>query len=107
MDDGTDYTAIYPLGLVPLIRLDDGALLSENAAILHYIAARYPDAGLGARDEMERARLLQWLCFIGTELHKVLLIPLFVLNWPECGKVLELGKGEFRVSFLNDFLTGR
>ena len=41
--DGADYREIYPLGLVPLLRLsDDGSLLSENAAILQYIASRFP-----------------------------------------------------------------
>src|ERR1700678_1257474 len=53
--DGVDYRGVYPLGLVPLLRLDDGALLSENAAILQYIAARYPGAELAPRDEVERA----------------------------------------------------
>jgi len=57
-----DYLQIYPLGLVPLVRLDDGSLLSENAAILQYIAARYPQAELAPRDDIERARLQQWLC---------------------------------------------
>ena len=42
--DGADYREIYPLGLVPLLRLDDGSLLSENAAILQYIASRFPEA---------------------------------------------------------------
>ena len=28
--DGSDFAEIYPLGLVPLLRLDDGSLLSEN-----------------------------------------------------------------------------
>ena len=49
--DGADYREIYPLGLVPLLRLDDGSLLSENAAILQYIASRYPDAKLAPVDE--------------------------------------------------------
>ena len=49
--DGADYREIYPLGLVPLLRLDDGSLLSENAAILQYIASRYPDAKLAPTDE--------------------------------------------------------
>src|SRR5690349_13860059 len=62
--DGADFLAIYPLGMVPLIRLDDGSILAENAAILQYIAARYPDAQLAGRDDLERARLQQWLCFI-------------------------------------------
>ena len=59
--DGADYLKVYPLGLVPLIRLDDGSLLSENAAILQYIAGRYPAAKLAPTDELSRARLQQWL----------------------------------------------
>jgi glutathione S-transferase len=55
MLDGADYLKIYPLGLVPLLRLDDGSLLSENAAILQYIAARYPNAELAQCDDMQRA----------------------------------------------------
>lgn len=105
--DGTDYRAIYPLGLVPLIRLDDGSLLSENAAILQYIAARFPDAGLGARDDLERARLQQWLCFIGTELHKALFIPLFDKKAPEGTTAHALEKGKSRLAYVNDYLAGR
>jgi glutathione S-transferase len=54
--DGADYRAIYVLGLVPLLRLDDGSLLSENAAILQYIAGRYPSAKLAPSDDIGRAR---------------------------------------------------
>src|SRR4029078_7194182 len=68
--DGVDYREIYPVGLVPLLRLDDGSLLREKAAILQYIAARYPQAELVPADAAERARVQQWLSFIGTELHK-------------------------------------
>ena len=59
--DGADYREIYPVGLVPLLRLDDGSLLRENAAILQYIAARYAQAELVPADAAERARLQQWL----------------------------------------------
>ncbi len=107
MDDGADYTAIYPLGMVPLIRLDDGSLLSENAAVLQYIAARYPEADIGPRDDTESARLQQWLCFIGTELHKALFVPLFTTNGPQGGKEHALSRGESRLAYLNDYLTGR
>jgi len=69
--DGADYREIYPVGLVPLLRLDDGSLLRENAAILQYIAARYPQAELVPADAAERARLQQWLSFIGTECTRV------------------------------------
>ncbi|MFY9892555.1 MAG: glutathione binding-like protein [Xanthobacteraceae bacterium] len=102
-----DYLQIYPLGLVPLIRLDDGSLLSENAAVLQYIAARYPQAELAPRDDIERARLQQWLCFIGTELHKGLFIPLFDQKAPDGTRAHTLKKYESRLNYLDNHLTGR
>jgi len=75
---GEDYLAINPLGMVPALRTDDGEVLTENAAILQYVADRFPGAGLAppASDAIGRARLQQWLSFIGAELHKGLMIPL-------------------------------
>jgi len=105
--DGADYRAIYALGLVPLLRLDDGSLLSENAAILQYIAGRYPSAKLAPSDDIGRARLQQWLCFIGTELHKGFFIPLFDQKAPEGTRHHTLKKYESRLKYLNDHLTGR
>jgi glutathione S-transferase len=105
--DGSDYLAVYPLGMVPAIRLDDGALLTENAAILQYVAERFPDANLAPRTGIERARLQQWLCFIGTELHKGLFLPLFDKKAPEGTVANTLAKGEPRLAFLDDHLTGR
>ena len=105
--DGADYREIYPVGLVPLLRLDDGSLLRENAAILQYIAARYPQAELVPADAAERARLQQWLSFIGTELHKGLFIPLFDQKAPEGTRPHVLKKQESRLKYLNDYLSGR
>jgi glutathione S-transferase len=105
--DGADYLKVYPLGLVPLIRLDDGSLLSENAAILQYIAGRYPAAKLAPTDELSRARLQQWLCFIGTELHKGLFVPLFDKKAPNGTRAHVLAKSRPRLDFLNGHLTRR
>ncbi|MCB8819883.1 glutathione S-transferase N-terminal domain-containing protein [Microvirga rosea] len=105
--DGEDYMTVNPLGLVPAIRTDDGEVLTENAAILQYIADRFPDAGLAPRDGMARSRLHQWLCFIGTEIHKALFVPLFDRNMPEDVKTQTLLKGDTRLAYLNDHLAGR
>jgi glutathione S-transferase len=105
--DGEDFLSIYPLGMVPLIRLDDGSILTENAAILQYIASRYPDAQMAARDDLERAKLQQWLCFIGTELHKALFIPLFEKALNDDAKRHALEKGKSRLAYLNNYLIGR
>ena len=43
---GEDYRAVNPLGYVPALRLDDGTVLTENAAILQFIADEHPAAGL-------------------------------------------------------------
>jgi glutathione S-transferase len=105
--DGEDYRQLYPLGLVPLLRLDDGAVLTENAAILQYIAGRYPEAKLAPSDTLGRARLQQWLCFIGTELHKAMFIPLFDQKAPEGTRPHTLQRYESRLAYLNEHLLDR
>src|SRR6476659_608251 len=60
-NDGSDFRQVNPLGLVPTLRTDDGQVLTENAAILQYVADRFPNAGLSAASAEERSRLHQWL----------------------------------------------
>ena len=104
---GANYFEIYPLGLVPFLRLEDGSGLSENAAILQYIASHHPGSELAPRDEKERVQLQQWLCFIGTELHKGMFIPLFDQKAPEGTRPHVLKKQESRLKYLNNYLGGR
>ncbi|HEY5763611.1 MAG TPA: glutathione transferase GstA [Rhodocyclaceae bacterium] len=68
---GIDFSTINSKGYVPVLRLDDGAFLTEGPAIVQYIADRAPDSGLApAAGTLPRYRLQEWLSFIGTELHK-------------------------------------
>lgn len=105
-EGGEDYRAINPKGLVPAIRTDDGQVLTENAAVLQYIADRYPDAGL-APQGFERYRLQQWLSFIGSELHKFVFTPLLSPKADEAAKARAREAGAERFAYLNDHLTGR
>jgi glutathione S-transferase len=107
LGDGSDYRAIYALGLVPALRTDDGQLLTENAAILQYVADRRPQSGLAPTDPTERTRLHQWLCFIGTELHKALFVPLLDKKLPAEMKAYVLDKNLSRLTYLDKYLTGR
>lgn len=107
VDGGVDYRAIYPLGLVPVLRTDDGQLLTENAAILQYVADRNPAAGLAPTDPIGRSRLHQWLCFIGTELHKALFVPLLGKDTPGAVKSWALAKNLSRLAYLDDYLRDR
>ena len=106
-NDGSDFREGNPLGLVPTLRTDDGQVLTENAAILRYVADRFPQAGISAEPGFERSRLHQWLCFIGTELHKGLFVPLLDKNAPPEMKTYILGKGLSRLDYLENYLKGR
>lgn len=74
---GEDFSKINPKGYVPALRLDDGEVLTEGAAMVQFIADRHPLAGLApANGTLERARLQEHLNFIASELHKAF-SPLF------------------------------
>ena len=107
LDNGTDFFTINPLGLVPTIRTDAGEVLTENAAILQYIADQFPASELAPQGGFARSRLQQWLCFVGTELHKALFNPLFDKKMPDEAKTRVLEKGNSRLAYLNTYLEGR
>jgi len=70
-ETGADYKAINPNGYVPALQLDDGQILTEGPAIVQYLADRVPEKRLvPPAGTMERYRLMEWLNFISTELHK-------------------------------------
>jgi glutathione S-transferase len=106
-NDGSDFRTVNPLGLVPTLRTEDGQVLTENAAILQYVADHLPEANLGTAPGMDRSRLHQWLCFIGTELHKGLFVPLLDKKATQEVKTYTLGKGLSRLDYLENYLKGR
>lgn len=75
--DGTEFNKLNPKGYVPALLLDNGELLTENAAVLQYIADRAPEKKLApANGTFERLRLQEWLAFVNSEVHKSF-APLF------------------------------
>jgi glutathione S-transferase len=106
-NDGSDFRQVNPLGLVPTLRTDDGQVLTENAAILQYVADRFPQAGIATAPGLERTRLHQWLCFIGTELHKGLFSTMLDRKAPTEVKSYILGKSLSRLDYLDSYLNGR
>lgn len=52
-EGGVDYRTINAKGLVPSLRIGDGEVLTENAAVLQYLADAFPDAAW--RRKLERS----------------------------------------------------
>ncbi|MBN8232727.1 glutathione S-transferase N-terminal domain-containing protein [Corallococcus macrosporus] len=105
--DGRDYLQVNPLGLVPALRIDNGDVLTENAAILQYLAGTLPHAALAPDDGPGRVRLQQWLSFIGTELHKATFTPLLDAKANDGAKAYALERSAARFACLEQHLTGR
>jgi glutathione S-transferase len=80
---GSDFAAISAKAYVPALQLDDGELLTEGPVISQYLADRALDEGLlppvGTR---ERYRVLSWLGYLNTEVHKRF-SPLFKVDTAE------------------------
>ena len=110
--DGQNLNAISPKGYVPVLVLDNGEVLSENVAVLSYIAS------LDASHKLAPApgtwgfyRVLEWLAFINSEIHKSF-GPMFRPNTTEDAKAaareLVLKRYELAQTMLGDkpYLTG-
>lgn len=108
LDDGTDYFTINPLGYVPLLELDDGTRLAEGPAIVQYIADQVPAKKLApAWGTLDRYRLISWLTFIGTEIHKGVFSPLFNPATPAEFKTLLKERLAGRLRWVNEQLEGK
>lgn len=107
VSDGSDFFTVNPMGQVPALRLDDGSILTENTAVLPYLADRFPASGLMPASGDERARAQQWLGFITTELHKSLFVPLLDRQSPEAMKDYVRSKADLRLGVLQKHLEGR
>ncbi|QWG24007.1 glutathione transferase GstA [Bradyrhizobium sediminis] len=71
LENGDDYLKINPKGQVPALALDNGDLVTEGPVIVQMIADKVSAKNLApARDSAERYKLLEWLNYVGTELHK-------------------------------------
>jgi GST-like protein len=71
--------AINPIGQIPTLKLPDGTVLSESAAILIHLAEQYPASGLLPAQGAARAQMLRGLVFIAANCYSAITI----LDYPE------------------------
>jgi len=109
---GEDFKAINPKGKVPTLRLDDGQVLTEGAAIVQYLADLAPASNLAPKaGTLDRVRVQEWLNYVGSEVHKAF-SPLFYAATPDQTKRTAIENVSKAFDFLSTkladgpFLTG-
>jgi glutathione S-transferase len=105
--DGSDFNAINPKSQVPVLEFDDGQRLTEGPAIVQWVADQAPATGLApAAGTMARYRLMEWLNFITSELHKGF-SPLFTPGMPDEAKAMAKAKLGERLAWVDQQLAGK
>lgn len=103
LNDGTDFATINPKGYVPTLELDDGQRLTEAAVVLQYVADRAPGKLAPAFGSLDRYRLMEWLNFVATELHKGF-GPLWKPDTPEATRETTKANLARRFEYLSQML---
>lgn len=101
LSSGQDFGEIAPMAQVPALAIDEHTVLTENTAVLQFVARQFPEARLAPTSGIQFARMQQWLGFIGTELHK-LFIPLLDPAAPEGAKEYSRAKLPQRFALLDE-----
>lgn len=108
LKDGSDYFRVNSKGTVPTLELPDGQHLSEGAVIMQFLADQSPgNALLAPSGTLERYRTLEWMSFIGADLHKGGFMPLFKATTPPEYKKIARQYLDGRLGWLNDQLGDR
>ncbi|MDM0022843.1 glutathione S-transferase family protein [Variovorax saccharolyticus] len=65
-------SAVNPMRQVPVLVLPSGEIMTESAAILVWLADRYPAAGLAPHiDDPTRAQFLRWMSFVSAAIYSL------------------------------------
>jgi glutathione S-transferase len=106
-----EFSQISPKNQIPVLELDDGRILTECSTIMLYLADLKNDKNLtGSGDNLNKYRVLEWLNFISTELHKnfvPIISPIVPINAKPILQKILLSKIKYIESELQgkDFIT--
>lgn len=113
LPDGSDYYKVNPKGQVPALELPNGEYLTEGAIIMQYLADLRPGSDLCAPPgTLQRYRIMEWMSFIASDLHKGGFMPLFKKTTPDdyrpIARQLVLARMKWLDEHLadHDYLTG-
>lgn len=106
LENGDDFLKVNPKGQVPAVQFDSGELVTEGPVIVQMIADKAGKNLAPARDSDERYKLLEWLNYITTELHKNL-GPMFSPVLADDAKAFFKDRVMGKFKYLETQLAGR
>ena len=106
LENGDDFLKVNPKGQVPVLQFDSGELVTEGPVIVQMIADKAGNNLAPARDSEERYKLLEWLNFVTTELHKNL-GPMFSPLLSDDAKPFFKDRAMGKFKYLETALAGR
>ncbi|RYZ06412.1 MAG: glutathione transferase GstA [Myxococcales bacterium] len=105
IESGAVYRALNRKNAVPALELDSGELFTEVGVILQLLGDRSPESKLLPRlGTLERYRVMEWLSYVGSELHKTI-GPLFNPAMPAPAKVLHRQKLARTLNYIEQSLA--
>jgi len=108
LPDGRAFTAVSPMGYVPAIETRGGFTLTEGPAVLTYIAELASEGSLSFTGFSDaHYRMLAWLNFVSTELHKAVFAPLLGKTAGDAERAAARGRAAKPLGVLERHLTGR
>ena len=94
-----EYLSINPTGQVPALRLPEGIVIGESAAMVLLLGERHPEANLvPLSDDLERPVFLRWLLFMAASMYMTFVRA----NHPERFTTDDLATESIRVAALRD-----
>jgi glutathione S-transferase len=94
-----DFLKLNPNGAVPLL-VDGDFVLSQNAAVLFYLAERYPQARLLGDTPRGRAEVMRWFGLLNSDVHpafKPIFAPQrYLPDESQAGAIADLARGNVR-----------
>ena len=106
LENGDDFLNVNPKGQVPAVQFDSGELVTEGPVIVQMIADKAGKNLAPARDSDERYKLLEWLNFVTSELHKNL-GPMFSPVLADDAKAFFKDRTMSKFKYLETALAGR
>ena len=106
LENGDDFLNVNPKGQVPAVQFDSGELVTEGPVIVQMIADKAGKNLAPARDSDERYKMLEWLNFITSELHKNL-GPMFSPVLADDAKAFFKDRAMSKFKYLETALAGR